>query len=282
MYIFFPIAWPIAKLLDWVLGAHDEHTYKKAELKTFLQFHRVGQEPLRDDEISILHGVLSLNEKSAAEIMTPWKDVVTISADTIVDRKVFDTLLSSGYSRFPVTAAGRPTTVIGLLLIKKLLRYDPSTNKSVGQLPLSILPEAKPAINCFQALDYFQTGRSHLLLLTNNPGKPTDQYPVGVITLEDVIEEIIGEEIVDETDRYESNSGKRVADRQSNAAIMKGIFERAWRRGSLGTVKTVDIRRDAPDASLLSTSPQTIETQPLIAQHINSAGSVKPRDYGAT
>jgi metal transporter CNNM len=68
-----PVAWPIAKLLDWALGAHDEHTYKKAELKSFLQFHRQGQEPLRDDEISILNGVLSLNEKSAAEIMTPWK-----------------------------------------------------------------------------------------------------------------------------------------------------------------------------------------------------------------
>lgn len=68
-----PIAWPIAKLLDWALGAHDEHTYKKAELKSFLQFHRSGEEPLRDDEISILNGVLSLNEKSAAEIMTPWK-----------------------------------------------------------------------------------------------------------------------------------------------------------------------------------------------------------------
>lgn len=68
-----PIAWPIAKLLDWALGSHNEHTYKKAELKSFLQFHRSGQEPLRDEEISILNGVLSLNEKSAAEIMTPWK-----------------------------------------------------------------------------------------------------------------------------------------------------------------------------------------------------------------
>lgn len=38
----------------------------------------------------------------------------------------------------------------------------------------------------------------------------------------DVIEEIIGEEIVDETDRYESNMSKRVADRKSNALIMKG------------------------------------------------------------
>jgi metal transporter CNNM len=112
------------------------------------------------------------------------QDVVTVSADTIVDRKVFDTLLASGYSRFPVTASNKPNQVIGLLLIKKLLRYDPSTKQTVAQLPLSLLPEARPNINCFQALDYFQTGRSHLLLLTKNPGNPSDNFPAGVVTLE--------------------------------------------------------------------------------------------------
>ncbi len=68
-----PIAWPTAKLLDYVLGKGDVHTYKKAELKSFLQFHRTGEEPLRDDEISILNGVLELNTKSVERIMTPMK-----------------------------------------------------------------------------------------------------------------------------------------------------------------------------------------------------------------
>lgn len=52
MILFAPIAWPIAKLLDYVLGAESGNTYKKAELKSFLQFHREGEEPLRDDEVS--------------------------------------------------------------------------------------------------------------------------------------------------------------------------------------------------------------------------------------
>jgi len=68
-----PIAWPIAKLLDHVLGANESHTYKKAELKSFLQFHRTGEEPLRDDEIAILNGVLELNNKKVDQIMTPLK-----------------------------------------------------------------------------------------------------------------------------------------------------------------------------------------------------------------
>ena len=66
-----PIAWPIAKLLDYVLGGQEHTTYKKPELRSFLQFHRTGEDPLRDDEITILNGVLELNTKKVEEIMTP-------------------------------------------------------------------------------------------------------------------------------------------------------------------------------------------------------------------
>lgn len=90
MYLFAPIAWPIAKLLDLLLGKNETNTYKKAELKSFLQFHRTGEEPLRDDEITILNGVLELNTKDVQEIMTPLKDTVILSADTILDHKAVD------------------------------------------------------------------------------------------------------------------------------------------------------------------------------------------------
>jgi metal transporter CNNM len=56
-----------------MLGTKEQHTYKKAELKSFLQFHRTGDEPLRDQEISILNGVLELNTKNVETIMTSLK-----------------------------------------------------------------------------------------------------------------------------------------------------------------------------------------------------------------
>ncbi|KAI0247845.1 hypothetical protein BJV78DRAFT_1132382 [Lactifluus subvellereus] len=233
MYLFAPIAWPIAKLLDHVLGKNDVHTYKKAELKSFLQFHRTGEEPLRDDEISILNGVLELNTKRVEAIMTPMKDVVAISSETILDAKMIESLLLSGYSRFPVHEPGNPLAFNGLLLVKKLLCYDPSQCWPVSKFNLSILPEAPPTINCFQALDYFQTGRAHLLLVSNTPGIAGGA--IGVITLEgthihtDIIEEIISEEIVDETDQYEDNQSKRRAKRMTTAAVMRGIVERERR-----------------------------------------------------
>ncbi|OBZ78616.1 Protein MAM3 [Grifola frondosa] len=241
MYLFVaPIAWPIAKLLDYVLGADEAHTYKKAELKSFLAFHRQGEEPLRDDEISILNGVLELNNKKVEKIMTPMADVLTISSDRVLDHDTVDLISRSGYSRIPVHEPGRPLDFVGLLLIKKLSVYDPSKALPVSSFPLSILPEACPSINCFQALDYFQTGRAHLLLLSLTPGK--EGGAIGVITLEDIIEEIISEEIVDETDRYEDNQSKRRARRMKDATVMRGIVENIGRANSQSTLPGVTDR----------------------------------------
>ncbi|KAJ3723681.1 hypothetical protein C8R42DRAFT_663124 [Lentinula raphanica] len=237
MWLMSPLAYPIAKLLDRVLGSSETHTYKKAELKSFLQFHRTGEEPLRDDEISILNGVLELNTKRVEGIMTRIEDVVKLSADTVLDHKTLDAILSSGYSRFPIHEPGNPLAFVGLLLIKKLLQYDPSQCLPISSFPLSILPEAPPTINCFQALDYFQTGRAHLLLISSTPGYAGGA--LGVVTLEDIIEEIISEEIVDETDRYEDNVSKRKAKRATTATIMRGIVERERKRDSFGSYKSI-------------------------------------------
>jgi metal transporter CNNM len=55
-----------------------------------LQFHRHGEEPLRDDEIAILNGVLELNTKRVVEIMTPMKDVLTLKTDDVLDYSLMD------------------------------------------------------------------------------------------------------------------------------------------------------------------------------------------------
>lgn len=259
MYLFAPIAYPTAKLLDYVLGQNEGHTYKKAELKSFLQFHRTGEEPLRDDEISILNGVLELNTKNVETIMTPIKDVVTLSSDTVLDHMTVDAILTSGYSRFPVHEPGNPLAFQGLLLIKKLLVYDPARALPVSDFKLSILPEAHPSINCFQALDYFQTGRAHLLLVSRTPGVAGGG--IGVITLEDIIEEIISEEIVDETDRYEDNQSKRRAKRMTTATVMRGIVERERSLTRVPSFERTPLLRETPP-SLMSTTPRSETNYP--------------------
>jgi metal transporter CNNM len=84
MWILSPIAWPTAKLLDYLLGEDHGTMYKKAGLKTLVQLHKsLGTTPgdrLLEDEANIIQSVLDLKEKRVEEVMTPMGDVFTMSA----------------------------------------------------------------------------------------------------------------------------------------------------------------------------------------------------------
>ncbi|OAX31907.1 hypothetical protein K503DRAFT_787541, partial [Rhizopogon vinicolor AM-OR11-026] len=180
--------------------------------------------------------------------------------------------LSSGYSRFPVHEPGNPLSFQGLLLIKKLLVYDPARALPVSAFKLSILPEAHPSINCFQALDYFQTGRAHLLLISRTPGIAGGG--IGLITLEDIIEEIISEEIVDETDRYEDNQSKRRAKRLTTAAMMRGIVERERSLPRVSSIERTPLLRETP---LMSCTPRSEYSYSTNLPHYNALCSQSPK-----
>ncbi|ODN82343.1 hemolysin [Cryptococcus wingfieldii CBS 7118] len=292
MILFAPIAWPTAKLLDYVLGTDEGHTYKKAELKSFLQFHREGEEPLRDDEIAILNGVLSLNDKHASEIMTPMEDCLILPADRVLGHEAIDEILLSGFSRIPVHEPGQKDNFAGMLLVKKLVSYNPEDEWPVSKFQLLPLPEASPNINCFQALDYFQTGRAHLLLISDTPGQKGGA--LGIVSLEDLIEEIIGEEIVDETDRYEDNHSKKAVKRAGTAAVMRksshfhhqrGIIERrrvlnAFSRvPSRGESQTPQVPPGGPSSSdgiLVQINDGALVAEPVGLSENGANASVNP------
>lgn len=289
MYLFFPIAYPIAKLLDYVLGKDEGHTYKKAELKSFLQFHREGEEPLRDDEIVILNGVLSLNEKRVEEIMTPIADCHCLPSSMILDHEAIDQILLSGFSRIPIHEPGQKDNFIGMLLVKRLITYNPEDEWPVSKFPLLPLPEARPSINCFQALDYFQTGRAHLLLISNTPGQRGGA--MGIVSLEDLIEEIIGEEIIDETDRFEDNHSKRKATRKGTAAIMKGIIERNRVINAFANSRQPSRRQSETQGTLTTSAANgtdglliAIDNGSLVAEPVNLSDAAaiedKSREHG--
>jgi len=113
------------------------------------------------------------------------------------------------------------------------------------------------------------------LLITKTPGGNSTGPPLGVVTLEDIIEEIIGEEIVDETDRFESNTSRSEARRQSTSSIMKGIYEHALRKRTFDTAKP--ITEENGEIPVVTESPPT-ETQALLL----GLNVSKPDFYGAT
>ena len=203
MYILSPVAWPTAKLLDWLLGEDHGTVYKKAGLKTLVSLHKslgdTGQK-LNKDEVTIIGAVLDLKDKSVGSIMTPMEDVYTLSLDDVLDEETMDEVLSQGYSRIPVHHPDNDRNFVGMLLVKMLITYDPEDSIPVRDFALATLPETAPDTSCLDIINFFQEGKSHMILISDSPGK--DQGALGVLTLEDVIEELIGEEIVDESDVF--------------------------------------------------------------------------------
>jgi len=203
MYVMAPIAWPTAKLLDFLLGEDHGTVYKKAGLKTLVDLHRTmgdAGHQLNSDEVTIISAVLDLKEKSVGTIMTPMEDVFTMSADDVLDEDTMDVILSQGYSRIPIHAPHNDQDFVGMLLVKMLITYDPEDCKPVRDFALATLPETRAETSCLDIVNFFQEGKSHMVLVSDNPG--ADHGALGVVTLEDVIEELIGEEIIDESDVF--------------------------------------------------------------------------------
>jgi metal transporter CNNM len=195
MWILAPVAWPTAKLLDFLLGEDHGTTYKKAGLKTLVTLHRtLGPSPnerLTQDEVTIISAVLDLKEKPVGSIMTPMEDVFTLSADTVLDDDMMNTILSEGYSRIPIYAVNDHENFIGMLLVKMLITYDPEDCLRVHDFHLATLPETRPETSCLDIINFFQEGKSHMIMVSESPGE--SYGALGVVTLEDVIEELIGE-----------------------------------------------------------------------------------------
>ncbi|KAJ3374998.1 hypothetical protein GGF31_005720 [Allomyces arbusculus] len=221
MWILSPIAYPISKLLDWILGETEGMTYKRAELKALVSLHEQSEAhfgPLTNDEVTIIQAVLDLRDKDVQSIMTPLEATYMVEWDQVLDERKVHELVEKGHSRVPVYAGSNRKNIIGMLLVKKLVTYDPANALKVRDFAHAIMPVPvlAPNVACFDILNLFQEGRSHMAVVVNDDEErihaaalaTSDPYsrPVlnvlGIVTLEDVIEELIGEEIIDETDVY--------------------------------------------------------------------------------
>jgi CBS domain containing-hemolysin-like protein len=114
-----------------------------------------------------------------------------MSADTVLDEATMDVILSAGYSRIPIYEPGNESNFVGMLLVKILITYDPEDCKKVREFALATLPETRPETSCLDIVNFFQEGKSHMVLVSEDPGE--NFGAIGVVTLEDVIEELIGE-----------------------------------------------------------------------------------------
>lgn len=150
---------------------------------------------LQNDEMSMLLNVLQLDDKQAYEIMIPRTDIICAELHetrTDVARKFFE----SGHSRLPIYKETKDQ-IIGILHCKELLRFFVGGDQTPADLasvlrPPYFIPETK---NVKNILFDFQANKQHMAIVLDEYGGTA-----GLVTLEDVLEEIVGD-IEDEYDQ---------------------------------------------------------------------------------
>uniref|UniRef100_A0A8C6UNQ2 Metal transporter n=1 Tax=Neogobius melanostomus TaxID=47308 RepID=A0A8C6UNQ2_9GOBI len=199
MLLTFPASYPVSKLLDYLLGQEIGTVYNREKL---LEMLRVT-DPYNDlvkEELNIIQGAL--------------EDCFMIPADTTLDFNTMSEIMKSGYTRIPVFE-GERSNIVDQLFVKDLAFVDPddcTPLKTITKFYSHALHFVFNDTKLDAMLEEFKKGKSHLAIVqrVNNEGEGDPFYEVlGIVTLEDVIEEIIKSEILDETDLYTDNKTKK-------------------------------------------------------------------------
>lgn len=195
--IFYPICKPIAWVLNKILGEEIPTIYTKKELVKLIEDHEDfhGSE-IDADEERIIKGALSFSNKTVRDIMTPRTAVASLENTEKFNKKIIQKISQLGHSRIPVYEKDR-NNIIGILYVKDLIA-NTLKNKTVEDLArknVIFVDDEKPLDDLLNA---FKKTKNHLFIVLNE----FNEF-AGIVTIEDVLEEILGVEIVDEYDRHE-------------------------------------------------------------------------------
>ena len=204
----FPIYWlsilfyPIIRFLNFIpmLTGKIKKTpaFTEEELMTFVEVVEEEGE-IKVEEKDLIHKIFDFDDTNASEIMTPRGDMFIIDVN---DKFRINEIIQSGFTRIPIID-DEIDNVIGILNIKDLLRHMTAENLNFDQIDIRsimfkpyFIPENK---KLDKLLQQFQKRKNHIAIVVDEHGGIA-----GLVTLEDVLEELVGE-IVDETDREESH-----------------------------------------------------------------------------
>uniref|UniRef100_A0A3P9MGM0 Metal transporter n=1 Tax=Oryzias latipes TaxID=8090 RepID=A0A3P9MGM0_ORYLA len=220
MLLTFPLSFPVSKLLDVLLGQEIGTVYNREKLVGMLRV----TEPYNDldkEELNMIQGALELRSKTVEDVMTPLANCFMIQADAVLDFNTMSEIMESGYTRIPVYDEER-SNIVDILYVKDLAFVDPDdcTNlKTITKFYNHPVHFVFHDTKLDAMLEEFKKGKSHLAIVqkVNNEGEGDPFYEVlGLVTLEDVIEEIIKSEILDESDLYTDNRNNKKVDSNKN------------------------------------------------------------------
>lgn len=199
--ITYPVSKPLQLLLDSLFTEQEKHLHTRHELGILISEHLGEQESeLDNDEVEIIRGALQLSEKRVSDIMMPIESVYYLTPDSELTPDKISQVKTVGRSRIPVFNH-KLTHCYGLLIIKDLIDVDFDEETVVvsdlGLHPVQLVG-SRTALDTL--LRKFISTSTHLM-----PVERDDEI-VGIVTIEDLMEEIVGREIEDETDSRQTES----------------------------------------------------------------------------
>eukprot|EP00924_Labyrinthula_sp_SR-Ha-C_P013872 snap_masked-scaffold_5-processed-gene-16.44-mRNA-1 protein AED:0.05 eAED:0.06 QI:0/-1/0/1/-1/1/1/0/418 len=229
MVVFYPITYPISYFLDRFFGEEIGAIYTSNQLSKLLELH-VKHDQLNQEQAQIMNGAIVYKEKKVEQVMTQMQKVFMIKKEEVLNFDTMRKIFQTGNSRIPVYEEAsenvshlqiidqldiqghkypRYVNIVGLLLVKDLILIDPEDQVTVEAVveffgrPINYVWKET---DLSEALALFKSGKGHLAIVREVKTLDENKDPVyvmaGLITLEDIIEEIIQDEIVDETDLY--------------------------------------------------------------------------------
>ncbi|XP_075996308.1 metal transporter CNNM3 [Genypterus blacodes] len=156
----------------------------------------------------------ALRSKTVEDILTPLKDCFMLPSSAVLDFSTMSEIMQSGYTRVPIYEEER-SNIIEILYVKDLALVDPDDSTPMTTITKFYNHPLHYVFNDTKLdamLEEFKKGNSHMAIVqkVNNEGEGDPFYEVlGLVTLEDVIEEIIKSEILDESDGYLDMKVKR-------------------------------------------------------------------------
>jgi metal transporter CNNM len=196
LFLFYPVAYPIAQVLNRFLGSELPTLYSKSELMDIVSEHEESDHsPVDADEKRIVHGALQFSHQKVREVMTAAENVVSVDENQKLNDEFFNLLNDQGFSRLPVYS-GEKSNIIGMLYVKDLLIEDDDisirqTEEAFDTNFMTVRPDELLDVVLAKMLKR----RQHLAIVQSR----NEQF-LGVISLEDIIEQIIQHEIEDEDD----------------------------------------------------------------------------------
>ena len=194
-YVLTPLVWLVEKITAPITKGNTGPTTNEGEIRLLA---RIGQQEgiIEKDESEMIQQVFTMNDVTAADMMTPRIVMTYLPADVTLE-EVKEKVITSPHSR--IVVIGETTDdVIGIVWKNKLLTalIEQQANQPVSKFAHSpqFIPEGMQAD---QLLNFFKKQRRHLAIVLDEFGGVA-----GVVTLEDVLETLTGA-IIDETDRYE-------------------------------------------------------------------------------